>query len=147
MEQTNTNLFELSIDETSNGYLAETAKWAKFLSIVGFVVCGLMIILGLLMGTIMGGIMGSAGMPFGNTAIFSVIYIAIAALYFMPCLYLFKFSKSMQMALKAGDSAQLREGLKNLKSSFKFLGMLTVIILALYAVAFVAGGIFAAFAN
>ncbi|ULQ53574.1 hypothetical protein [Flavihumibacter fluvii] len=145
MEPSNNNHFELVIDEIGKGYLAETAKWAKFLSIMGFMLCGLLLILGLVMGTAMGTMFASSQMGAGKSLIFSVGYILIAALYFLPCLYLYKFSRSMQVALKAGDLVQLDEGLKNLKSCFKFMGVLTIILLSLYGIAFLVGGIAAAF--
>ena len=145
MEQTPNHLFDLNIDETSNGYLTETAKWARFLAIVGFISCGLMIILGLFMGTFMGAAMASSGLGAQSGILFSVIYIAFAGLFVFPCLYLFKFSKSMQVAMSAGDSFQLVEGLKNLKSCFKFMGILTIVILSIYALSIVAVAVAAAF--
>ena len=45
MEQKPSNLFDLHIDPQSQGYLSETAKWAKFLSILGFIMLGLFVIL------------------------------------------------------------------------------------------------------
>jgi Family of unknown function (DUF5362) len=145
MEPANNNLFDLQIDETASGYLAETAKWGKFLAIMGFIFCGLLLLVGLLMGSTMGALFATSGLGGSTGIIFSVVYVAIAALYLMPCIYLYKFAKSMQTALKGGDTIQLHEGLKNLKSCFKFMGILTIVFLAIYALAFVVGGLAAAF--
>ena len=48
----NENLFELQVDQQSIGYLSETARWAKFLSIVGFVMCGIIVVFALFFGSI-----------------------------------------------------------------------------------------------
>jgi hypothetical protein len=37
------SLFGFGIDQSSRAHLAEAAKWAKFLAIVGFVMCGLIV--------------------------------------------------------------------------------------------------------
>ena len=47
------HLFDLQVDQQSISYLGEIARWAKFLSIVGFVVCGVMIIFALFAGSIL----------------------------------------------------------------------------------------------
>jgi hypothetical protein len=136
----NENLFELQVDQQSIGYLSETARWAKFLSIVGFVVCGLMVIFSLFFSSIMSTIskIGSGNdsfsastMAIGNYA-FSIVYIIIALLYFFPCLYLFNFSSKMQTALRNNDQLNLNAALGNLKSCFKFVGILTIVVLSFY---------------
>lgn len=149
METPQTNLFELQIDGLSTGYLAETAKWAKFLSIVGFVVCAIMLLAGIFMGTVMGSLSsmgGAAGTFAGAGSVFiSIFYVAIAALYFFPCLYLYRFSIAMKTAIQTNEPIQLQASFRNLKSCFRFMGILTIIILSFYALAIVGGGLFAAF--
>ena len=52
MEQSHSQeLFSLQIDPLTKSHLWETARWAKFLSIVGFVLCGLILIGGLFFST------------------------------------------------------------------------------------------------
>lgn len=132
------NLFELQVDQTGISYLGETARWAKFLSIVGFILCGLMLIFALFIGTILTTISrignsdsfnGSIG---GSGAFFSAYLIVIALLYFFPCLYLFNFSMKMQHALRNNDQTNLNAAFGNLKSCFKFVGILTIIVLSFY---------------
>ena len=135
---TNQSLFELQIDQQSIAYMSETARWAKFLSIVGFVMCGLMVIFALLFGSIMssfsrlgGSDVYSSSVNFGST-FFSLFYIVLAILCFFPCLYLFNFSTKMQTALRNNDQANLNLSFGNLKSCFKFVGILTIVILSFY---------------
>jgi hypothetical protein len=130
---TEQNLFELQIDHETTSYLSETAKWARFLSIVGFVMFGLLIVFALIVGTFatlnpLGGTMGTGGF------MQIVLLLAMIALYFIPCLYLFKFAKKMQLALRNNDQINLNDSLKNLKSNFKYVGILTIVMLSLYAI-------------
>lgn len=126
------------------GYLKETAKWSKFLSIVGFVMVGIMVIAGLIMGTVgasafsaLGPDAGPMGMLGGG--MFMVIYLLLALLYFFPTLYLYRFSSKMQTALNSDSQNDLTESFKNLKSVFKFWGIFTAIFIGLYALMFLIG--------
>ncbi|KYP15029.1 DUF5362 family protein [Flavihumibacter sp. CACIAM 22H1] len=149
METPQTNLFDLQVDGISSSYLAETAKWAKFLSIIGFIVCGILVLAGIFMGSILSDLSSMGGNPGvfagGGSIFISILYVAMSALYFFPCLYLYRFAVAMKTALQANDALQLQTSFKNLKSSFRFVGILTIILLSLYVLIFVGAGIFAAF--
>ncbi|MEI9920948.1 MAG: hypothetical protein WDO14_19455 [Bacteroidota bacterium] len=126
----------LVVNGEGAGYLKETGGWARFLSILGFVFVGLILI----MAFFIGGIMSAAGMGSqfaGFEVVFGVIYIAGAALYFFPILYLFRFASSAIEAVKQNDQAALTTSLKNLKSHYKFIGILTAIVLGFYVLALV----------
>lgn len=147
MENTEINLFDLQMDEMSKSYLKETAKWAKFLSIVGIVICILMVLAGIWVAFAFGSAGRELGGMFAATggSFIGIFYLFIAALYFFPCLYLFRFSKNMLESLNTGENFQMQDAFRNLKSSFKFVGILTIIVLSLYILAIVGAGIFAAF--
>ncbi|MBS1666177.1 MAG: hypothetical protein JST58_02260 [Bacteroidetes bacterium] len=140
------NLFDLQIDQQTNSYLGETAKWTKFLSILGFIFCGIFVIVGIFFGSVIGALfsgklpgaeMSSAPGAGGFGALFAIIYILLALLYFFPCFYLYNFSSKMQIALRNNDQSQLNNSFKNLKSCFKFLGILTIVILSFYVLAII----------
>jgi len=146
MEQNSqTGLFELHIDAPSSAYLNETAKWAKFLAIVGFIMCGLIVIVAFFAGSIFSAAFSRAGQEGGLSAatggigggFITVIYILVALLYFFPCLFLFKFASKMKVALRTNDQEQLADSFKNLKACFRFLGILTIIVLSFYALALI----------
>lgn len=140
MEQTNQNLFDLQIDHQSNNYLSEAAKWGKFLAIMGFIFCGLLVLVALFAGTLMASMMsgfggadtGSAGAAVGG-GIITFVYIIFALIYFFPCLYLFNFSAKMQAALRSNQQELLNTSFRNLKSCFKFMGILMIVMLAFWA--------------
>jgi hypothetical protein len=62
----------------------------------------------------------------------TLVYVLIGLLYFFPCLYLFNFSSKMQIALRNNDQELLNQSFKNLKSCFKFIGILTIIVISIY---------------
>jgi len=136
----NTDLLsnDLAVTTISRRYLSETAKWAKLLAILGFIMCGFMAIaaffLPFLMSfmpagemTPMGGAMGR-----GLGMIMTVMYLGLALILFMPCLYLYRFSTKMKIALLQSDSEVLDTSFSNMKSFFKFYGIITIITMSFY---------------
>ncbi|MCP2043136.1 DUF5362 family protein [Pontibacter sp. HSC-36F09] len=65
--------------------------------------------------------------------VFSIFYLAMALLYFLPLLYLHRFSTKMIAGLDQNDEATVTHAFKNLKSLFKLLGILTIVMLVFYA--------------
>jgi hypothetical protein len=150
MEQPSTGLFDLHIDQEMSSYLKEASRWAKFLAIVGFVLCGLIVLVGFFAGTIFGYVFekfGNQSAGYFGGGFFLVIYLLMALLYFFPCLYLYRFGSKAQLALKLNDANQMAISFRNLKSLFRFLGILTIIMVSLYALFFVIFMLTAAFTS
>lgn len=131
----------VEITRLSLTYLESTRKWTLFLSIVGFIFIGLLLLMGLVMiGTFS---MISAFYPIPGFAVF-IIYLIFAAVYFFPILYLYKFSFKMRMAIEQKNSQYAEEAFRYQKMMYKFLGILTIVILCIYPFVIFAG-IFSAF--
>ncbi len=127
---------QLSLSPNAIAFLKETRKWANFLSILGFIGVGLMVLFGLFAGTIFSAVASQMGSPVaGMPGFMGVFYIFIALLYFFPLLYLYKFASKMKIALNTGDNATLEASFENLKSHYKFIGILAVIMLGFYVLA------------
>ncbi len=151
MEQ-NENLLssELQIDSFSQSYLAETAKWGKFLAILGFVMSGIILIIALFASVIFSSFM--SGIPNGSgdlatigTTSITIIYLIIAAVNFFMAFYLYKFSTKMKAALYANDQETLNMSFLNLRSMFRLIGILTAIYLGIIVLATIFGILGAAF--
>lgn len=128
-------LFELQVDHNVSGYLKETARWAKFLAILGFIFCGLMVLIALFAGSFITAILSmgngaAAGMGYMGGVV-SFVYIVMALLFFFPCFYLYNFASRMQVALRSNDQEQLAKSFRNLKSCYKYIGIFTIIYLVL----------------
>jgi hypothetical protein len=143
MEQNETSpLFGLTIEPETKAQLAETAKWAKFLSIVGFIGLGLLLLV-IVLGSLFSKSVSSDFSQFemGTTtqsrmgAGFQFFFVfLIVALYFFPCLFTFRFATKMKAALAADDQTALNASAQNLKKLFRFMGILTIIGLSFYAI-------------
>ena len=135
MEQNLTpNTFTLQVDVGNIPYLQEAAKWAKFLAIIGFIFCTLMVIFAFFAGTFLSSYFNQLESSTTNVfamsgGVITVIYILVALLYFIPSLYLFNFASKMQAALRNNDQITLNTSFRNLKACFKFWGILFLIVL------------------
>ncbi|MBO9154052.1 DUF5362 family protein [Chitinophaga sp. GCM10012297] len=143
----NSNLFDLNIDAEVSGYLNETARWGKFLAILGFIGCGFMIFVALIMNFMPMGPAGFAGEGYGSggavtRTLVMVIYLVLGIISIFPYIYLMRFSKRVQLAIQSNDQGSLASAFSNLKSLFKYVGVLTIIMLAFFVLALI-GGIFA----
>ncbi|MRX67855.1 hypothetical protein SAMN06265349_105230 [Flavobacterium resistens] len=141
MEETSVfEKFELHLDQSAKDFLKETAKWAYFLSILGFIGIGLFVVIAIFAGAIfasMGNTMAGVGVFAGSFgAIMSFFYLLIAAVYFFPVYYLFRFGSNAKRAFRENDSEALTSSLGYLKSHYKFIGILMVSMLVLYALIF-----------
>lgn len=140
---------ELSLTSQIRSNLKEAAKWSKFLAIVTFVYVGIM---ALGMFAIVFGMTAFAsefGVPaslFGAYAFFMLLMIVFVTI---PTLFLYRFASHMQTALQREDQSRLFESFSNLKSYYKFWGILVAIFIGFYALvlvgAFLLGGLGALF--
>jgi len=132
----------LLITPESIGYLLKAAKWGKFLAILGFIVTGLLVLAGILMSFVMNMVQDellSTDMPF-SPRVLSVIYIIIAGIYIVPVISLNSFCNNAIKAINLGSTAHLTTSMKSLKNLFVFVGISTIVILALYSVILIIAG-------
>jgi hypothetical protein len=131
------------MNEIQKSYLLETAKWQKFLGVVMMVCVVLMAIGGIAIiatGSFFADQVDDNPLlaQFGMSG-FGVMYLLMAVLYYFYARYLLRAAKGLKAWGVSEDEADLTFGLKNNKSYFKFSGILTIIALAIVAIALVAG--------
>jgi len=131
--------FELNISDHILGLLKETSTWTYFLSILGFIGIGLMLLFGVMFGTILSD-MPTGSNPYEglgfNPAYFGLIYVVLAIVYFFPVYYLFNFSRKMKSALLSKNNEEFVKAFSNLKSHYKFVGIVAIVVIGLYILAF-----------
>ncbi|MFP5079639.1 hypothetical protein [Pedobacter sp. JCM 36344] len=130
----------LTVTEDIRSFIYESSKWTKFLSIVGFVFTGLMIVLSLSVGAIMSSMnnmVGAQNNPYAalGSGFLTVLLLISAAIYFYPSFILFKFSTAAKQAVLYGDQESLSIAMGKMKSFFKFWGILLIVLLGFYALA------------
>jgi hypothetical protein len=126
-----TELEQLTINTKSKSFLKETAKWAFFLSIMGFIGIAFMVVLGIFSNTIFNAIPQAKQIPFDLGLFMTITYLVFAVLYFFPVYYLMKFSTKMKKALATKNDETLADAFEVLKSHYKFIGVFTIITMSL----------------
>jgi cellulose synthase/poly-beta-1,6-N-acetylglucosamine synthase-like glycosyltransferase len=131
---------KIEIEQESIGHLNTIRKWSMFMSVLGFIMLGLLVIIGLIAGTFLTAFNGGgrgAGLP---ESIIIIFFLLIAVIYFFPILFLFRFSKHTASAVETLSKEELYKAIKNLKSYFVYLGVLIIVGLSFYLIAIVAAG-------
>ncbi|AUC86620.1 hypothetical protein CW731_02295 [Polaribacter sp. ALD11] len=144
MQNAITELEELTLTSAAKGFLKETAKWCKFLSILGFIGLGLMLIGSFFIGAIYNNMPQTQAMPFDVGSMMTGLYVIFGLIYIFPIYYLYQFSVKMKKALISKDDEVLASAFEMLKSHYKFIGVFTIIILSIYVLAAIIGVIGAA---
>jgi len=137
----------LEITSESRDYLLTTAKWGRFIAIVGFVFMGLFLLIMIFAGSAFSMAMSElesdpamSPLPAGvGTGIMTAYMIFIFAITLVPLYYLYTFSTKTIRAVKSSNTEDLTDGLKNLKSLFKFYGIFMAIMVGLYGLIFIGG--------
>lgn len=150
MEGNKQDIFNLGVDEEARAHLLETARWTKFIAIIGFVILGLLILVGILMGlglSVASQMYDTAnlGSAFGTAMM--VMYLVLSLLYFFPILYLYKFSVLIKPAIHTGNQQQFNLALSYQKRMYKFIGIMLLVVFGLYAVMIIAAILGAAFSS
>jgi amino acid permease len=131
---------ELKMNAQSLEHLRLTARWSQFLSILGFIGLGFMLL----------GVFGLMAMQsqmsysrFGgsqlDTSVIMIIYLVMIVVYFFPIYYLYQFSAKMKKAIDQKDTITFAEATGFLKNHFQFVGICAIVVLSLYVIAFIVG--------
>lgn len=118
----------LQVDGEVRQHFAAGAKWAKFISILMFIVCGILVLAGVagsaaLLNTFgrLGGLGSLTGMGTGLLILVIIICVAIFVVLFY---FLFNFSSKIREALSTGNSATMNGALSSLRTYFVIAGIL-----------------------
>lgn len=125
--------------ETLN-HLNSTWKWTMFLSILGFIFLGLIIIAGVVTSTFLTAFKtqeANLGVP---ESLMIITLIVVAAIYFFPVLFLFRFSRNTRDAIQNLDKRKLEKAFRNLRTYFTYIGIMVIVVLSIYFVALFAAG-------
>jgi hypothetical protein len=138
------------LTETMLFYLKGASPWLRFIGIVGFISCGLIVLGGIVFLALIPA-MGAlwTEMPeieeyadiFGALfGVFTGVYLfLIAVLGFFPSLFIYNFGARIRSYLRSGADQELETAFKNNKSLWKFAGILTIISLAFIPLMVIAG--------
>lgn len=132
----------LQFSDTVKNSLLQTVKWTNFLAILGFIAIGLLILCGIAMAlgvsamsTAFSGSRGFGAIPGILIAIYMII---ICALYFYPLSQLYQFSQKIKSGILSSSQTLTEQAFEHQRKMFKFMGILTIIVLGLYAISILA---------
>ena len=115
-------------------HLGGARKWINFLCILAFIGLGLMIILGLGFGTLISFLPTEAeDIPLSGSMV-GLVYIVFAVVYLFPVIYLFQFAQRSKRYLRSNEGLELDEALRFMKIAYRYIGVLAIIMLSIYAV-------------
>lgn len=118
----------LEFNSDAISHLKETRKWTMFLSIIGFIFIGL-----LLLGSV--ALVSAGGLTGKPVSIPTVVpLIAICVVYFFPVYFLYQFSRKAKQAVCHSDGICLSKALQYLKMHYLFMGILVIIAIVIYLV-------------
>ncbi|PKN51746.1 MAG: hypothetical protein CVU55_09870 [Deltaproteobacteria bacterium HGW-Deltaproteobacteria-13] len=117
-------------------YLRSTKMWTKFLSIMGFIMAGFMVLMGIfiMLASNLLPTEGSAKIP----PFMGPIYILFSFFYIIPSIYLFKYSSALNRYLNNKMESEMASALSYQKSFWKFLGIVCIIGITLMVVGIIA---------
>ncbi len=124
-----------------------TRKWTMFLSIIGAIALGIVIIFGVMAGTFLS-IFSSVktGLGINEWFMFSVLFILLIISLF-PVVFLFRFSKHAASAVHHSDMDELDKTIKNLKHFFIYIGIIAIVLMAAYVASLIFTGVTVALPN
>ena len=123
---------ELLVDSQGRTHFSDSATWAKFISVMGFVFSLVMAGAGGLSGyRLMQGAAASVGQneQMLTNGVIAITYLTFSAITFYMSLHLSRFAKKVHAALQTNDQFLFTEALRNLRRYFRFAGIITALVL------------------
>jgi hypothetical protein len=131
---------KIEIEQKTLNNLNTIRKWTMFIAIIGFILLGLLLIIGLIAGTFLSAFKsGETGLGIPESLGLIVVFV-MAVIYFFPVFFLFRFSKQTAKAVQTLNKEELHKAFKSLKSYVIYLGVLIILGLSFYVVALIFAG-------
>ncbi|MCD0489220.1 DUF5362 family protein [Pedobacter sp. MC2016-14] len=125
----------LIITEDIRSYIYDTAKWTRFLAVIGFVFSAFTAMFAFsapgILSTLATVEPTNPLLQLGSEALM-LIFLIFALLYFYPSLLLFNFASAAKNAVLYADQEGLSTAMNKLKSFFKFWGVLMMVLILFY---------------
>lgn len=145
----NKSIFNLQIDETSRANMLETAKWTKFLGIVNIIFLALYLLVMMSAGAAFSSMSSayggsSAGMANFGAAGMIIMALIMVAFTIYPVMCLLRYSKATKSAFLTSNQEEFNAATGYMKGFFKYIGIVMIIVLGLWAISMLFVGLGAA---
>jgi amino acid transporter len=138
MEPLEERKIEIGQDTLKN--LNTTRKWTLFLSILGFIAIGVLLVLGLFTGVFLSVFNTVDPDPRFPEWLTLIIIVLLALVFYFPVVNLFRFSKNTSEAVKTFNKQKLDKAFKNLKAYYVYTGILIIVALIIYLIVIIVTG-------
>lgn len=131
LEEQDSSLFDLSIDNYSQQSLEQASKWAKFLAII-FICIAVLGTIGFIMASdSISRVLSFNDMFSPLSSFFFAVVIVVLIVVIVMIILLFNFSNSVANGIRETNQAELEKGITSLKNYFMLSGIVGIIILIL----------------
>ena len=112
--------------------LRQTKPWVRLMSVMMFIGSAFMVLGG---SFVM--IASVAGPTVGVTTVVGIVYVAMAFIYIVPAVYLWKYAARIDTFVRQRTAGTLTSALEAQKSFWRFVGIAMLVILGIYVGIFV----------
>ena len=128
------SLANIAVTPTMIDHLRATKPWVRFMSIIMFICAGLMVLAGLVLVFLPLASLGSGrGIGAFGGSIIGIAYVLLAGFYIFPAYFLHRFASSIGDLLRGGGDVAMETALGSQKSFWRFSGIMTLVVICLYA--------------
>lgn len=128
-EATNSNVM---LSQSSIMNLRNTVPWIKFISIMGFIACGFLVIAALVM--LIFGFSYGTRYGTGMTLGLFFVYIIMALIILFPNIYLYKYGLSVREFCELNDNNSLDKAFIMQRKYWQYMGVLLIIYLVIMVI-------------
>jgi hypothetical protein len=126
----NQSILELQVDQTASKNLSDAARWAKFLSVTGFICMGLLLIFFLAMQSQIASAFSQVVPGFSNlnsVGLLITVIIIVVGIVSLLMYFLFRGSALIKKGIEAKSQETFNNGLASLKAYFTMYGILAIV--------------------
>ncbi len=141
MENTNESLLnnDLQVDATAHAHLTETAKWAKFIAIAGFIFSLCILVFALYYASLLSNMRRTfgSGAARTNATFVLIFYTLVALIWIIVSIFHLRFAAKLQVALQVNDQIEFNNACQNLRMYYRISGIVSILSLVLTLLALV----------
>jgi hypothetical protein len=127
-------IFNLKVDDTAKAHLLEMMRWTRFLGILFSIsIVLLCAVFAFVMMVYLPGL--QTPVP-GASVTVIVMPVLMIGFNFYPIFALLKFSSLIKKAIHDANQQQFNNALKYLKNTFRYIGILTIVLIIIYSAVF-----------
>ena len=125
----------LHMDDSIHRHFKEIIAWSKFLGIAGMILAVLALVFSFALGARIESALNSGFMNSGTAGFLVIFFILLfAGAYFMLSLFLYRFATNIQLAIETCDKYEFVNAMRNLRNTYKIMGILFTIYVSVFLI-------------